>query len=707
MSNLNNKLLASLAVFRSLDKEGKSINVILSEFLMDIIKSKQLHQFTASEIGSNLEEIYDFQIPDAVIRTALRKIDFIVVKNYQYTVSDTSKLKDYNLDEQQNIMFEEYSNILKDLFVYIKNKQQSTLSVEDEQKIEQAFVNFILDNAIDNGYSNFISAFIIDNKNDGSFMATMDLIKEGVILYTGLKFNPHMNLNSPWQSDLIIYLNTEIIFHLVGYNGELYKELFDDFYSLVKDVNRVKKHIRLKYFTETKEEIESFFYAAEKIIQGDNSLSAASAAMRMLVNGSKDSIDILTKKAQLFKLLETYGIQEEANEDIYTKENYKYNIPEQMVIDKYIKEFDGKYNVEYIQNIVKKLNFFSIKRAEREKNNFENIGYILLTENSKINMIAWDDDIKNRGDVPLATNLQFITNKLWFKLNKGFGKGDYPTSFKVITKAQTLLASHLSDTLRKEYKELQRRVDSGEMTEEVALTVLYELRSRSKMPEDLYDSDMTSVLATISEKKLDDYALQYENTIKKAKEKEKKNKELEQELKHKEEEKRRLQTEKESSIQEREELEKIIEKIKQEKEQEKLMLKKYLLMEKDKNRTKLVDIKNKIDDKAEKKYKNFKSQITSGFIIYYVLIIVAIYLYGWDVMEKWTWIFSFAIPILFSMIYLFIKEKKLDIPEILQEKQSQIRQNLYKENNLDLVEIEKLSKEIEDLNNELNNQELE
>lgn len=698
----NNKLLASLAVFRSLDKEGKSINVILSEFLMDIIKSKQLHQFTASEIGSHLEEMYDFQIPDAVIRTALKNIDFIVVSNHQYTVSDTSKLKEYNLDEQQDIMFDEYDNILKNLFIYIKDKQQSTLSSEDEKNIEKAFVNFILDNATDNGYSDFISAFIIDNKNDSSFMNTMDLIKEGVILYTGLKFNPSMNLNSPWQSNLTIYLNTEIIFHLAGYNGELYKELFDDFYSLVKDVNRTKKYIRLKYFTETKEEIESFFYAAEKIIKGDNSLSAASAAMRMLVNGSKDAIDILTKKAQLFKLLETSGIQEEESENIYTKENYKYNLPEQLIIDKYIAEFDEKYNLEYIQDIVKKLNFFSIKRAEREKNNFENIGYILLTENSKINMIAWDDDIKNRGDVPLATNLQFITNKLWFKLNKGFGKGDYPTSFKVITKAQTLLASHLSDTLRKEYKELQKRVDSKEMTEEVALTVLYELKNRSKMPEDLYDSDMTSVLTTISEKKLDDYALQYENTIKKAKEKEKKNKELEQELRDKEEEKSRLQAETEKSIQEKEKLEEIVENTKQEKEQEKLMLKKSLLMEKNKSHSKLVDIKEQLDHKAGKKYKSFKSQVILGFIAYYMLILYAIYSYGWDIMEKWTWILTFAIPILFSMIYVFIKEKKLDIPQILQEKQNQIKQNLYKENNLDLVEIDTLSNEIEDLNNELN-----
>lgn len=699
----NNKLLASLAVFRSLDKEGKSINVILSEFLMDIIKFKQLHQFTASEIGLHLEEMYDFQIPDAVIRTALKKIDFIVIKNHQYTVLDINKLKDYNLDQQQDIMFDEYSNILKNLFIYIKEKQHSTLSLENERSIEKDFVNFILDNASDNGYSDFISAFIIDNKNDEKFMNTMDLIKEGVILYTGLKFNPNMNLNSPWQGNLTIYLNTEIIFHLVGYNGELYKELFDDFYSLVKDVNRTKKHIRLKYFTETKEEIESFFYAAEKIIKGDNSLSSASSAMRMLVNGSKGSIDILTKKAQLFKLLETYGIQEEENENIYTKENYKYNIPEQQIIDKYVAEFDGKYNLEYIQDIVKKLNFFSIKRAEREKNNFENIGYILLTENSKINMIAWDDEIKNRGDVPLATNLQFITNKLWFKLNKGFGKGDYPSSFKVITKAQTLLASHLSDTLRREYKELQKRVDSNEMTEEVALTVLYELRNRSKMPEDLYDSDMTSVLTTISEKRLDEYALQYENTIKKAKEKEKKNQELEQELKDKEEEKSRLQIETEKSIQEKEKLEEIIEKTKQEKEQEKLKLKESLLMEKNNSLSKLVAIKEQLDDKARKKYKSFKNQVILGFMTYYMLILYAIYSYGWDVMEKWTWILTFAIPILFSMIYVFIKEKKLDIPQLLQEKQKQIKHNLYTENNLDLVDIKTLTKEIEDLGNELKN----
>ena len=483
-----------------------------------------------------------------------------MVQNHQYTVSDPSQLQDYNLDKQQTIIYDKYKKILDNLFNYIEKRQVVKLSVDEKGKIENAFSNFILDNAADNGYSDFISAFIIDNKDNNDFMDTMDLIKEGVILYTGLKFNPNMNLNASWKSYLTIYLNTEIIFHLAGYNGELYKELFDDFYTLVRDANRDQKYIKLKYFSETEEEIKSFFYAAEKIIQGDSALSATSTAMRMLVNGTKDAIDIITKKAQLFKLLETYGIKMEDNEDIYSRENFQYNIAEQAIIDKYLKEFDGKYGLEYIQNIVKKLNFISVKRGEREKNNFDNIGYIFLTENSKINVIAWDDDIKSRGDVPLTTNLQFITNKLWFKLNKGFGDGEYPASFKIITKAQTLLASHLSDALGREYKELQRRVKSEEMTEEIALVVLYELRNRSKMPEDLYDSNMTSVLETINEKRLDDYALQYENTIKKVKSQEEENEQLVLELENRKEEQSKLQNEKEKTIQDKQELEKIIEK---------------------------------------------------------------------------------------------------------------------------------------------------
>lgn len=48
-------------------------------------------------------------------------------------------------------------------------------------------------------------------------------------------------------------------------------------------------------------------------------------------------------------------------------------------------------------------------------------------------------------DIPFAKDIDFITNKFWFKLKKGFSnKSSLPKSFDVVTKAQIILSSQLN-----------------------------------------------------------------------------------------------------------------------------------------------------------------------------------------------------------------------------------------------------------------------
>lgn len=94
---MNNKiydsnLLASLAVFRQLQESGKSINDILNEFIVDIIKTNGLFSFSSKDVGNLLNETYDFQIPDAVVALSLKKIDALTHKNGLFTVNNSSKL---------------------------------------------------------------------------------------------------------------------------------------------------------------------------------------------------------------------------------------------------------------------------------------------------------------------------------------------------------------------------------------------------------------------------------------------------------------------------------------------------------------------------------------------------------------------------------------------------------------------------------------
>lgn len=655
---MNNKisdsnLLASLAVFRQLQESGKSINDILNEFIVDIIKTNGLYSFSSKEVNDLLNETYDFQIPDAVVALSLKKIDALIHKNGLFTINDSSKLDFFNIEKQKHLNTEKHMLLISQLYEYIELKNNKKLSDKDKNDIEHALSNFILDNRIDNGYSDFISAFIIENKNNSEFIRTWDTIREGLVLYTGLKYNPNLQTKI-WNSTLTIYLNMEIIFHFAGYNGTLYKTLIDDLYSLIKEINAKQKYIHLKYLPETKNEIESFFYSAENIInKGSNTI--VRPAMRDIINGCKCSSDILIKKEKLFILLSTSGIIEENVEDIYGTQNHKFNITTNILFKKY-KE------IEDVENITKKLNYISIKRGEREQNNFENIGYIILTEARNINLVAWDETIKEQGQVPLATNMQFLTNKFWFKLNKGFGRKDCPISFKITTKAQILLSSHLTEKIKNSYIELQQQINNGSITEDIALKVLCELKTRSKLPEELQDENMNDVISSL-DLTLDDYILEHENVKKLAFESKNKSIELEEILQNTAEEKKQLEFERENITQKNTQLRQSL--IKKENEAQNYK-EKYLLQQQEK-----LSIFVQKKEKSEKKLDFISSSLKFIFVILVLVIFVkTAILLEWDNdTQKIIWIISVSLTIL-SYFYRnkieFIKEIILNIRKLIQ-----------------------------------------
>ena len=649
----DSNLLASLAVFRQLQESGKSINDILNEFIVDIIKTNGLYSFSSKEVNSLLNETYDFQIPDAVVALSLKKIDALTNKNGLFTINDSSKLDSFNIEKQKNLNSEKHILLISQLHEYIELKNNKKLSDKDKNDIEHALSNFILDNRVDNGYSDFISAFIIENKNNVEFINTWDTIREGVVLYTGLKYNPNLQTKI-WNTNLTIYVNMEIIFHFAGYNGTLYKTLIDDLHSLIKEINAKQKYIHLKYLPETKNEIESFFYSAENIIN-KGSTAIVRPAMRDIINGCKCSADILIKKEKLFILLSTSGIIEENVEDIYKTENHKFNITTSELYDKY-------QEVDDIEDITKKLNYISIKRGEREQNNFENIGYILLTESRHINLVAWDETIKEQGQVPLATNMQFLTNKFWFKLNKGFGKKDCPISFKITTKAQILLSSHLTEKIRNSYLELQQQINNGSITEDIALKVLCELKTRSKLPEELQDENMNDILSSL-DSTLDDYILEHENVKKLAIESGNKNIELEEVLQNTVLEKKQLELEHENITQKNTQLQENL--INKENEANNYK-EKYLLQQQEKLST-LIQKK----EKSEKKLDYICSLLKFIFVFLVLIIFVkTAMILEWDnATQKIIWIVSISLTIL-SYFYgnkiEFIKEMTLKFRKIIQ-----------------------------------------
>ena len=510
----NSKCLASLAVFRELYDNQKDVYGVISEFLKEIISSENKYQFGLTEITLLLNESYDFKIPEAVVKTSLSRLPFLSKSNGVYSVNKPiDQIRNKEFQEKQNKIYNSNNNVVNRLFIYIESQKKVTLSEAEKEIIVKSLCSFMLDESTVQEYSEYIGAFIVQCKSEDTLLAQLDTIKEGVVLYTGLKYNSNLNDLGTWNTQITIFIETEILFHFAGYNGELFKILFNDFFTFVKEINSQsinkngKKKIHLKYFSEVKNEIERFFKKAEFIINGEDTLNPSKTAMASIVNGCKTPSDIIEKKALFYDLLKTNGITEDTYTEYYSAKNHKFNIEDQSIIESLQSSIVTDYD---IRENLKFLNYVNILRQGASDRNFENIGYILLSGNATTIQLAWHDLIKPNGNVPLATTLTFLTNKLWFKLGKGFGKNNYPKTFDIITKAQIVLSTQVNDSISYKYDSLQEKLKKGELNEKQALATIVELRRESKKPEDIKADDLSDILDTISENNIEKYVQEQE-----------------------------------------------------------------------------------------------------------------------------------------------------------------------------------------------------
>jgi len=664
----DNRLLASLAVFRELYNAEKDVYGIISVFLSDLIKIENLYSFSLNEITNKLNNTFEFEIPDAVVRTALGRLKFLEKQQGIYLVTDVSNINTESFDKKKQSIQSNNETIIDNLFRFIEKEKKVSLSEKDREKVSHSFCCFLLD--VNNGdeYIEYVTSFILKNESDSDFKNQLNLIREGVILYSGIKYNNNLNDLGTWRTELTIFVDTEILFHLAGFNGELYQYLANDFLNYVREINQKaqKKLIKLKYFEEVKNDVEGFFKKARHLVEGNEKPYPNVTAMVSIVNGCKTAADILEKKSDFYTLLKSYSIEEDTFKDYFNPVNHQYNIVSQDIIEKVSKELDKD-----AEPFLKFLNYISIHRKEANSNNFENIGYLLLTGNSTTLKVAWNELMKEEGFVPMATHLSFLTNKFWFKLNKGFGKTSLPKSFDIITKSQIILSKVLNDSVGVKYEELQKDYKSGKLTEEQAKARIIDLRNQVRKPEEIKNDIVSDVLNAITEDSLEKFIEEQSHFKIKAEKQEEDNIKLLEELE-----------------------------AKKEVEKELLTAKQDLLKEKENLKDTLKRQKKPLDKKASKKYKNLKTIIGSLIIGYYALLVGAIFYLTWDVMEQYTFILG-IIPIAFSVLYLLISEQTINPLKYLQIQQENYLRKTYEEFEFDIIKLKDNEEAISKLKGEI------
>lgn len=502
MLDNNTRIVASFSTIKSMvdAKEYKSSYMILAEFIQYAIAEKKLYTFTSLDIKKTLMELFGFEIPEAVIRTSIKKIKFVVKENGIYKADKINIKVDDNFNKIKNNSEDEFVKVFELLNLYIEGRNSDS-KINNEQ-LTNEFISFLIDDNINDGkYADLISEFVLKHENNLEVQKTLTAIREGSIIYIGLNYN--INDIGNMKKTLTLYLATEVLFSLYGLNGEIHKQLAQDLYSQVRDINIKNKKIKLRFFLDVKEEIEEFFYTATLIVGGKRKLNIDTVAMKNIVNGCSVPSDVDIKKADFFLGLKNkYGILEDENNNYYIKDDYQYNLED-------MSDESQENNVKLISNINK------LRKGKIFENNLE-AEYLIVTNSTDILKASKEqvDILKINTTCDFALSVEKMTNILWYQIGKLFGKNEFPKNVNAVLKARTLLSSNIAQNVCKLYSETNKKYRSGEIGEEQLKARIMAINKKPLLPEDLDAENIEDIMDFSSES-----IMKYEEEMAKDKEK--------------------------------------------------------------------------------------------------------------------------------------------------------------------------------------------
>lgn len=126
MSKKNDtSILASFATLKILNDVKKYNNSyqILADFIGYIICTQNLYSFTSIEMKNKLNNVFLFDIPEAVVKTALKCLEYVHRKNNVYIVDNRKIIYDDFFEEKKTMAENTNSTIVDMLSAYVKEKK--------------------------------------------------------------------------------------------------------------------------------------------------------------------------------------------------------------------------------------------------------------------------------------------------------------------------------------------------------------------------------------------------------------------------------------------------------------------------------------------------------------------------------------------------------------------------------------------------------
>ena len=459
-------LLLSFSVFKKLYDEKKDIYEIIASFIKYELSDPSLCEFSLTGMTQKINDKYNFDIPQAIIKTSLNRIKKsggLKLENRKYI-----KIKTFEnvttIDKDSNSAREEkyILNVLKN---GIENQELS------DGDIQKSLECYILNKGDEHNIFLNINSCIVKNSNDSKFINGLNEIKYGLVIYEGISYGIE-SINPKNWNNKIIFLDTEILFHLGSYNGILFKKIADDFMSLIAIVNKTKKIVTLKFSEDVKKDVDSLFRAAELIVKEEIRYQPNEVIKNILSNCSSGSgSDVISKKSDFYSLLSRLGIREYENQSQYEEKNFKYNLEHESNLD------------DKAQKHLKQVSSINVLRSGAKYSTLDKVKYLLLSETGGTINLSTKNTAK--GDFPLALSLFDLTNQLWIKTNKGLGNSELPSTFDIRNKAKIALSTSLSKKVSEEYDKVNADYKSKNIEKNTFINKIADLRKIDSNPDDI------------------------------------------------------------------------------------------------------------------------------------------------------------------------------------------------------------------------------
>ncbi len=490
---MNKEFLASTSVFAEMANNSVDIQKIISEFIINTYILNKTFTQDSTQIKSELVSHFDIDVPEAVIRSLLKRLKKDNVLDYidgQFIINSEHRLAREYINKEVNEKREIQNKIFDELSAYVRI-QTGPLNNEERKKLEGVFIEYLFDNTISDEYATLISGYIVKNQNSPEFTKELNLIREGATILKGIYYTTDFNDENIWRNKLTIYLDTEHLLSLSGLNGVTFKLMLMDFFNLVRDINtkvqkKTGKLIYLKFTKNVKSEIEKLFYVAGLIVKGKATLLPGKTAIKNIVDGCDSSSDITRKTAEFFTELKSLGIFEADEIDLL--EHPEYNIVDQHSLTKYSDE----KSPDEIHKILEEFTFINNLRRGRNNMGFENISHILMTGDRVTRLMSYDNDLKmSDSGFSFATDVYYVTQRLWFKLNKGLGfTANLPATLNIVNKARVIISSQINSSVRSRYNKLEKEIAAGARTPDEVKEYYLRLRSNTFTPENINENNI-------------------------------------------------------------------------------------------------------------------------------------------------------------------------------------------------------------------------